>query len=62
VFQHDEFFQQSENVAVSETFACKRILFKTIGSSSVKVGNTSIYEIHTVLLSPYIKHYAKYIL
>ena len=36
-FSHDEFFQSEEEVPVSETFLCKRILYYTIGTSAVKV-------------------------
>lgn len=35
-FSHDEFFQKEEDVPVSETFACKKMLFTTLGTSAVK--------------------------
>jgi hypothetical protein len=40
-FNHDEFFQKEEDVPVSETFACKKILYSPVGTSAVKVKNNS---------------------
>ena len=37
VFGHDEFFADKEEVPVSESYVCKKILFSTIGVSNVKV-------------------------
>lgn len=36
VFGHDEFFQDKEEVPVSESYICKKILYSTIGVSHVK--------------------------
>jgi len=36
IFSHDEFFQDKEAAPVSEFYACKQILYSTVGTSNVK--------------------------